>query len=75
MTGRSRDCDGDAQRQWQSGERGRIKVAVVLGKSGSEAADVLAPEDVRASFPDFAVQTIADSSASQVKPHRPTPST
>jgi putative intracellular protease/amidase len=42
---------------------GKFIVAVVLGKSGSEAADVLAPYDVLASSPDFAVYTVADSKA------------
>ncbi|MCU1571210.1 MAG: hypothetical protein JWR33_1951 [Naasia sp.] len=42
---------------------GKIVVAVVLGKSGSEAADVLAPFDVLATSPRFAVYTIADSQA------------
>jgi putative intracellular protease/amidase len=42
---------------------GRIIVAMVLGQSGSEAADVLAPYDVIASSPDFAVYTIADTKA------------
>ena len=40
---------------------GKIVVAVVLGRSGSDAADVLAPYEVLASSPDFAVYTIADS--------------
>ncbi len=38
-----------------------FNVAVVLGQSGSDAADVLAPYEVLASSPDFAVYTIAAS--------------
>ena len=40
---------------------GKIVVAVVLGRSGSDAADMLAPYEVLASSPYFAVYTIADS--------------
>ncbi|MEO6115474.1 MAG: DJ-1/PfpI family protein [Pseudolysinimonas sp.] len=40
---------------------GKIVVAVVLGSSGSDAADVLAPFEVLASSPAFSVYTIADS--------------
>lgn len=40
---------------------GKIVVAVVLGSSGSDAADVLAPYEVLGSSPDFVVYTIADS--------------
>ncbi len=39
---------------------GKIVVALVLGHSGSDAADVLAPFQVLASSPDFTVYTIAD---------------
>lgn len=46
-----------------SATEGKIVVAFVLGASGSEAADVLAPYDVLTSSPDFAVYTIADSTA------------
>ncbi|MFM9919653.1 DJ-1/PfpI family protein [Lacisediminihabitans sp. H27-G8] len=41
--------------------KARFTVAVVLGQSGSDAADVLAPYEVLASSPDFAVYTIAAS--------------
>lgn len=40
---------------------GQFVVAVVLGRSGSDTADVLAPFDVLASSPDFFVYTIAAS--------------
>ncbi|MEO8527552.1 MAG: DJ-1/PfpI family protein [Pseudolysinimonas sp.] len=40
---------------------GKIVVAVVLGNSGSDAADFLAPYEVLASSPDFVVYTVADS--------------
>ncbi len=42
---------------------GRQVVAVVLGRSGSDTADVFAPYEVFASSPAFAVYTIADSAA------------
>jgi putative intracellular protease/amidase len=42
---------------------GKIVVAMVLGASGSDAADVLAPYEVLASSPDFAVYSIAESAA------------
>jgi transcriptional regulator GlxA family with amidase domain len=38
---------------------GTIRVAVVLGRSGTEAADVLAPYDVFARSPRFTVTTVA----------------
>lgn len=41
--------------------KARFTVAVVLGQSGSDAADVLAPYEVLASSPDFAVYTVAAS--------------
>ena len=41
--------------------KARFNVAVVLGQSGSDAADVLAPYEVLASSPAFAVYTIAAS--------------
>lgn len=40
--------------------KGRIHVAVVLGRSGTEAADVLAPYEVFARSPKFSVTTIAE---------------
>jgi putative intracellular protease/amidase len=40
---------------------GKIVVALVLGHSGSDAADVLAPYEVLASSHEFTVYTIADS--------------
>ncbi|MDY7542458.1 DJ-1/PfpI family protein [Cryobacterium sp. 5B3] len=45
---------------------GQFVVAVVLGQSGSDTADVFAPYDVLASSPDFFVYTIAASAAPAV---------
>lgn len=45
---------------------GQFVVAVVLGQSGSDTADVLAPYDVLASSPDFFVYTIAASAGPAV---------
>lgn len=42
---------------------GRQVVAIVLGRSGSDTADVLAPYEVFASSPAFAVYTVSDSTA------------
>lgn len=42
---------------------GKLVVAVVLGRSGSDTADVFAPYEVLASSPAFAVYTIADTAA------------
>ncbi|MDP9026219.1 MAG: DJ-1/PfpI family protein [Actinomycetota bacterium] len=42
---------------------GKIVVEVVLGTSGSDAADMLAPYDVLADSSDFAVYTIAETKA------------
>lgn len=39
---------------------GTIHVAIVLGRSGTEAADVLAPYDVFARSPKFTVSTVAE---------------
>ena len=49
---------------------GRQVVAVVLGRSGSETADVFAPYEVFASSPAFAVYTIADSAAPPPPPKK-----
>ncbi|HEY3549280.1 MAG TPA: DJ-1/PfpI family protein [Propionicimonas sp.] len=42
---------------------GKLVVAVVLGRSGSDTADVFAPYEVLASSPAFVVYTIADTPA------------
>ena len=42
---------------------GTIHVAIVLGRSGTEAADVLAPYEVFARSPKFTVSTVAETSS------------
>ena len=44
-------------------EKDRIVVAVVLGRSGSDTADVFAPYEVLTSSPAFNVYTVADTTA------------